>query len=270
MRAAIVGLLFLACTPKVVGDFIVMPNRAPVIGEPRQPHLDLKIATDDGVALRGWLFPVERPKGLVVLLHSKDTNRQHFLDRGLRMLELGYTVVAYDLRGHGESDRTSITYGVKEVGDLQRVLDAIHPEGPVFVIGESLGAAIALQAAAVDSRISAVVAAASFADLRTLLEEKTQFFFKDSSRAAAFSIAELKAGFDIDAVSPEKSAALITVPTLVVQGKDDTFIRFEHAQRIFDALPGKKELVQLNHVGHLDVLLNAQSWKEIERFLTGL
>lgn len=271
MRLALLCLTLVSCTPaKLAGDFIVTPIRLPVVGAPKQPHSELKVTTQDGLTLRGWVFPAEKPKGVVVLLHGKDTNRQHFLERGLRMLELGYTVVAYDQRGHGESDRTTITYGVKEVGDLQNVLDAVRPEGPVVVIGESLGAAVALQAAAVDSRISGVVAAASFSNLRRLLEEKTPFFFDEKARADTFSLAEVKAGFELDAVSPEKSAALITVPTLLVHGTSDTFISITHSQRIFEALPGKKELVRLDGVAHMDVLLHAEGWKQIERFVTAL
>jgi len=44
----------------------------------------------------------------------------------------------------------------------------VHPFGSVYVVGHSLGAAVALQAAAEESRIRAVVAAAPFSDLRTV------------------------------------------------------------------------------------------------------
>ena len=40
--------------------------------------------------------------------------------------------------------------------------------GPVVLVGASLGAAVALQTAAVDRRVSAVVAAETFSDLRTV------------------------------------------------------------------------------------------------------
>lgn len=260
-------LLLTACAPsKLAANFIVNPIRVPVVGAPAEPHEPLVVTTADGLKLHGWVFRAREPRGLVVLLHGKDINRQHYLAQALRLRALGFVVVAYDQRAHGQSEGTSITYGVHEVGDLQRVLDAV-PVGPVYVVGESLGAAVALQAAAVEPRIRGVVAAASFADLRTLLQEKTPFFFDTKTREDTLASAEATAGFDLDAVSPEKAAARITAPVMLVHGIDDTFIPMRHSLRIYDALRAPKELVRLEGVSHMDVLLHEQAWKEIERFL---
>jgi len=61
------------------------------------------------------------------------------------------------------------TYGWIERNDTQAIVDALdsseHPDH-LFAFGESMGAGIALQSAAIDSRIEAVVAEASFASLR--------------------------------------------------------------------------------------------------------
>lgn len=270
MRFWLLLFFLVGCAPsKLAANFIVNPIRVPVVGAPGEAHDELAVKTADGLTLRGWVFRAEAPRGLVVLLHGKDINRQHFLPQALHLRALGFTVVALDQRAHGQSEGTSITYGVLEVGDVQRVLDAV-PVQPVFVVGESFGAAVALQVAAVEPRIAGVVAAASFADLRTLLNEKTPFFFDEKTKAATLSTAEAQAGFDLDAVSPEKAAARITAPVLLVHGTNDTFIPIQHSLRIFAALTGPKELVRLDGVSHMDVLLHAEGWKEIERFLLAL
>lgn len=260
--------LLSACAPsKLAANFLVTPMRIPLVGEPSEPHQVITFTTEDGFVLEGWLFPGEgTPRGLVVLLHGKDINRQHFLGRALHLQRLGFTVLAYDQRGHGRSGGKFITYGVKEVGDLQRALDAVKLE-PVYLVGESLGAAVVLQAAAKEPRVKAVVAAASFADLRTLLNEKTPFFFSDATKAEAVAAAEAEAHFDIDDVSPVKAARNITVPALIIHGLDDTFIPIRHSVEIFDALAGPKQLVRLQGVSHMDVLLHDEAWTEIERFL---
>ena len=94
----------------------------------------------------------------------------------LRFSARGFDVVAYDSRAHGDSGGNVCTYGFYEKRDLQRVLDVLE-SGPVIVIGSSLGAAVALQAAAEDRRITAVVAAESFSDLRTVAPERAPWFF---------------------------------------------------------------------------------------------
>jgi pimeloyl-ACP methyl ester carboxylesterase len=93
-----------------------------------------------------------------------------------RFRKLGFDVVAYDSRANGESEGDACTYGFHEKEDLREVLNSIE-KGPVILLGSSLGAAGALQLAASDQRITAVVAAETFSDLRTVVTERAPFFF---------------------------------------------------------------------------------------------
>jgi pimeloyl-ACP methyl ester carboxylesterase len=74
-----------------------------------------------------------------------------------------------DARAHGASDGPMATYGWLERNDTRAVVDMLeaaeHPRH-LFALGESMGAGIALQSAAVEPRIEAVVAEAAFASLR--------------------------------------------------------------------------------------------------------
>jgi pimeloyl-ACP methyl ester carboxylesterase len=63
----------------------------------------------------------------------------------------GFDVVAFDSRAHGESDGDACTYGFYEKRDLVQLIDSL-PAGPVVLIGVSLGAAVALQTAAIEPR----------------------------------------------------------------------------------------------------------------------
>lgn len=64
--------------------------------------------------------------------------------------------------------------------DLREVLNSIE-KGPIILFGSSLGAAVALQLAASDQRITAVVAAETFSDLRKVVTERAPFFFTQDS-----------------------------------------------------------------------------------------
>ncbi len=58
----------------------------------------------------------------------------------------GATVILYDLRGHGLSERPRTGYRVNDsVADLVAVLDSLDVDGPVHVVGHSYGGAIALR-----------------------------------------------------------------------------------------------------------------------------
>ena len=62
------------------------------------------------------------------------------------------------------------TFGFHEVDDVKRGIDLLGATR-VVLIGESRGAAVALQTAARDSRVVGVVAGASFSDLSTIAAE---------------------------------------------------------------------------------------------------
>ena len=118
------------------------------------------------VELAGWKLPARPPdRGTIVYLHGVADNRASSLGAA-HLTDRGFDVVAYDSRAHGNSGGDVCTYGYYEARDLRRVLDVVD-RGPIIVIGSSLGAAVALQAAAQDERIRGVVAAESFSDLRT-------------------------------------------------------------------------------------------------------
>jgi 3-oxoadipate enol-lactonase len=79
----------------------------------------------------------------IVLCHGITATRRYVV-HGSRTLErAGHTVVAYDARGHGESDPAPVGegYGYPQlVGDLEAVIAAQADEGHLVLAGHSMGA----------------------------------------------------------------------------------------------------------------------------------
>ena len=221
------------------------------------------------VRLAGWNIPARSPRrGTVVYLHGVADNRGSALTAAQRFPDRGFDVVAYDSRAHGESGGDFCTYGFNEKRDLRRVLDQIE-SGPVVVIGSSLGAAVGLQAAAEDPRISAVVAAESFCDLKTVATERAPWFFTERAVRRSFALAERIGNFRVEEVSPVAAASRIHVPVFLIHGADDRETYPEHSRRIFDALGGPKRLLILEGAGH-NQSLQQSTWAEIENWLDGV
>lgn len=245
---------------------LTKPMRVPIIGSTSLPHREVSWKTADELTLRGWVFePEGAPRGLVVLVHGKDINRQHFSGEAARFTKRGYQVLAFDQRAHGASEGTRTTFGFHEVDDLKRGIDLLGATR-VVLIGESLGAAVALQTAARDSRVVGVVAGASFSDLSTIAAEHRPFFFNDATFAEATKLAESESGFHVADISPARDAANISAPVLLLHGTRDTFIDPAHSKRIL-ANVKNGSVVWLDGVGHIDVLVHAESWDRIERWL---
>lgn len=221
-----------------------------------------------GIVLRGWRCrPASPSKGTVVYLHGIADNRGSGANTIKRYLARGLEVVAYDSRAHGESDGSACTYGYFEKEDLIRVLDTLGYRRPVVLIGTSLGAAVAIQAASRDSRISAVVAAETFSDLRTVATERAPWVLTDGLIERAFRRAERDAHFEVDAVSPLKAARDVRAPVLLIHGREDVETRPAHSERVLSALAGPKRLILVDGAGHNQSLLRENVWAEIDAWI---
>ena len=168
------------------------------------------------------------------------------------------------------ADRKAIA--ARTVSSKSRICGAcsIRPASErAILIGHSLGAAVALQAAAIDRRVQAVVAASTFADLRSIATERAPFVFTPPLIEAAFARAEHDGQFIVDEASPLRAAAAITVPVLLVHGTADRNTRSAHSERVYAALGGPKELLLVRGAAHVDVF-RSEVWTKIERWIDAL
>src|SRR5438046_9790255 len=91
-----------------------------------------------GVALRGEEVGDGPP---IVLAHGLTATRRYVVHGSNALPRRGYRTIAYDARGHGESDpaRGEPGYGYPElVSDLAAVLDERAGDGPAVVAGHSM------------------------------------------------------------------------------------------------------------------------------------
>ena len=251
--------------PAIGAGGLLYPYRSPVLRSP-PPTCNDTTYRGNGVSLKGWHCPTTSTKrGTLVYLHGVADNRASAAGVVHRFQRRGFDVVAYDSRAHGVSDGDICTYGFFEKHDLSRVLDTIGHE-PIVLVGSSLGAAVALQAAAEDTRVKAVVAAEVFSDLRTIATERAPFFFTSGTIDEAIRLAELWGKFQVDAVSPQQAAAKLSIPVLLIHGAADVDTRPDHSRRVFDALSGQKRLIIVPAARH-NQSLRDDVWNEIERWI---
>ena len=215
---------------------------------------EFDVRAPDGILLHGWKVRAAHPNGSWVLLfHGVADNRVGVLEHALLLLRAGYGVTLSDIRAHGESEGPIATYGWLERKDTTAIVDRLiateHPTH-VFALGESMGAGIALQSAAADSRIEAVVAEAPFASLREAsydyaglqrypLLGKTLFA---PGAWVMLARGESLAGFPASGVSPERAVASRAFPVFLICDAEDRVLPCRHAKRIYATARGPKAL----------------------------
>ena len=255
-----------ACMPASWGaGALLHPSRRPLT-TPRPADAEEVVVRSGDLRLFGWRLSAAGPRrGTLVYLHGSADNRASGLSIAERFRRRGFDAVLFDSRAHGESEGDACTYGYHEKRDLARIVDTLG-KGPVVAFGVSLGGAVALQAAAEDRRISAVVAVAPFSDIRTVARERAPSVASQANIDAAFRLAEQQAHFVADDVSPARAAGQIRVPVLLVHGEDDHETPPAHSQRIFEGLTSDKRLVLVPGAGHLDALTPGV-WQIIEDWI---
>jgi pimeloyl-ACP methyl ester carboxylesterase len=99
-----------------------------------------RFATDGEPAIHGEATGEGTP---IVLCHGITATRQSVVHGSRRLERAGHTVIAYDARGHGESDPApaGVGYGYPELkGDLRTVIEGQAGGGRVVLAGHSMGA----------------------------------------------------------------------------------------------------------------------------------
>lgn len=113
-----------------------------------------------------------------------------------------------------------------------------------------MGAGIALQSAAVEPRIEAVVAEASFANLQEAAYDyaglrRYPWLGKTWLAPGTWTMlyrGELLAGFPAAEVSPEKAVAARAFPVLLICDAQDVALPCRHTKLIYDAAIGPKQM----------------------------
>jgi len=223
---------------------------------------EFEVRAADGVVLRGWKVRPPKANGdWVLLFHGVSDNRIGVLGHAEFLLRNGYSVLMMDARAHGVSDGSLATYGWLERHDTRAIAEALNQSESVhclFALGESMGAALALQSAAIEPRIDGVVAESSFSDLREVAYDYaglhlSPWLGKTLFRPAVWTAirqVEKEGGFQADEISPEKAVAQRGFPVLLICGELDRNIPARHSERIYTAARGVKQLWLVPGAGH--------------------
>lgn len=241
------------------------------------------VRAPDGVLLRGWrVTPPNANGSWVLLFHGVADNRVGVIGQAELLLRAGYGVVMMDARAHGASEGSMATYGWLERHDTRAVIDAlVHdaeqrclsirdrgtgnpcpPPRHIFALGESMGAGIALESAASDPRIEAVVGEASFANLREAAYDyaglrKYPWLGKTLLSPFAWTLmyrGERLTGIPLAEVSPVKAVASRAFPVLLICDEKDVALPCRHSQMIYDAARGPKQLWVVPNAYHTGAL----------------
>jgi uncharacterized protein len=234
--------------PQLVAHAFTHPPRRPRFQTPRTllglPYTKFRVQTSDDIALSGWvILPQQPPKGLVVLSHGYTSCRETMLPNAQFLVEAGYATVLYDFRAHGWSGESLVTFGYHEANDLTAVLNWVTTHEtlaplPLFLLGESMGAAVSLFVAAQNPTVRAVIADSSYARFDNVLLSRFAMFVGPSVAKRITPPIEASGramlGIPLREIAPLLAIENIAPrPLFIIHGKKDQLIPMGNALKLY-------------------------------------
>jgi uncharacterized protein len=235
-----------------------LPDETPATYE--LPYEDVTVTTADGLELAGWFVP-SRNGAVIIMQHGYKSTRRELLNEAAMMYRHGYGMLLTSIRAHDYSEGELITFGMNEVNDMEAwyqyllTREDVDPDR-IGILGNSYGGMLAIQFAAQNENIKAVVANCAFSSLDDTVSTSVTYFTDLPAFPFAPLIvfwAERETGFKTEDVDATKWIAQISPrPVFLMQGGADVVISADSGQRLYDAAGEPRELwydPALGHVG---------------------
>jgi pimeloyl-ACP methyl ester carboxylesterase len=246
----VVTTAYTALSIYIATQLVYVPQM-PLYATPASLGLQFKYVTFpsriDQVQLKGWYIPGVLPNGkltsqrTIILVHGLRANRA---DKSVGLLNLsadlarhGFAVLAFDMRGMGESPPAPLSLGYFEQRDVLGAVDFLRSGSMPYPAlgrpriiggyGVSMGAATLLMASAQEPAIRAVVSDCAYADIIPILEREVPQRGHVPGLFTPGALFALNAlyGMNFYAVRPVDIVASIAPrPIFFIHGTGDTFV----------------------------------------------
>ena len=272
------------CIASFYADAVLYPPRQPIVKTPLDYGMDydsIEFKSPDNINLKGWLIKGKLNKTVIIShpmsftkygFSAKDQNvfmslydkDVEFIRTAKALNNAGYSVLMFDFRNHGESDKgnNGITgVGLNEYPDMVGAVNYIRgrediKSDPIGFMSFCMGAnssIIAMSKARdelINKNIKCMIAVQPIST-----EVFVRAFGKDKGvdpnlLKETEKICIERGGYAFSAMSPLLYAKDIFVPTLYVQAKSDPWTELDYVMDTYKATPEPKELLLLEGKMH--------------------
>jgi alpha-beta hydrolase superfamily lysophospholipase len=194
----------------------------------------------DGQKINGWWLPAANAKAPALLyLHGARWNLTGSVTRIERWRQLGFSVLAVDYRGFGKSSDVAPTeeYAYEDAEAAWRALGKLAPGKPKYIVGHSLGGAIAAELARRHPDAAGLVLEATFTSVGDMIDQSPWGFLPVG----------LILTQKFDTLSRMRE---VHVPVIITHGTRDSVVPFHMGERLFAAANEPKRFVRVEGAGH--------------------
>ncbi len=199
----------------------------------------IQVGTEGG-KLHAWYSPAANPDAPTLLyLHGARWNLSGSVTRIPRWNRMGFSVLAIDYRGFGESTARSPTEqsANEDAEAAWAYLNKLSPGRRHFIYGHSLGGAMATKLAIDHPDASGLILEATFTNIPELIRE--------------YPLGFLPVGFLVrQRFDNLERIEAVKIPVLFAHGTRDSTVPFKMSEKLFDAAKAPKRFFRAEGGSH--------------------
>ncbi len=256
---------------KFIANSVAKPGHSPVFSNPKEfgfEYEDVTFKASDGVNLSGWLVKGKKEKVIIFTHFGMQSSRSGYTPKGKGMtkpykkeinylntmkhlIKEGYTVLMYDLRNHGNSEKGTIEWiagGVEEYKDVFAAVKFIsthndYKDSNIGLLSYCMGANSTTYAYGIENGLQ------DYKNIKALIANQP-IVISDFIKGYGFSEKKIRGANEINLerggvdfyVSCLSNVKNITVPTLVVQAEGDPWANLDWVKEYYNELQVEKEM----------------------------
>ncbi len=205
---------------------------------------EIFIPVEKGISVHGQFYSTDKKNPVIIFFHGNGEIVSDYADLGPIYNSIGLNFLPVDYRGYGKSSGTPTVTNMMQ--DCLTVFDFIvnwlkknNYEGPVVVMGRSLGSASALELAKKRSNeIDALIIESGFAQTLPLLKIL-------GIHSEPLGLTEENCFRNIDKIGK------FSKPTLIIHAQYDHIIPFQNGVDLYDKSPAEnKTILEIKKADH--------------------
>ena len=231
------------CTREWQTEFFKSQGRPSYDYLSREPF---ELTLRDGYLIHGDIS-LNDPHKFMILCHGHGSTREGTLKYADIYYKLGYSIVLYDHRGHGDNTRVPCLMGFNESQDLVEVIHYVKNRFGNDVIiglhGTSLGGATVLMSTKYQQEVKFIIADCPYASVKQFAGD-----FIKKRKSPTFPLLQVlgmrfKAQAHVSYKDMDVASSIVNneIPTLFLHGAKDLLIPPYHSDILFKNNKGTKE-----------------------------
>ena len=241
----LIGAFFYLFYPKIENYFVFFPETSfdQTPNELNLHHKEVYFPTEDGKKLHGWFFPLKKEFPVILFCHGNAGNISHRLENIRLLLDRKLQVFIFDYRGYGRSSGRPSEKGLYLDGlaAYDYLTKTEHTQSTnIILFGRSLGATVALEIS-IKRRVKSIILESAFTSTKEMARTIALFYL--------FSF------FVPPHYNNLKKIGRVTIPKLIIHGREDEIVPFSMGEKLFEAAEALKYFFPVKDAGHNDTFI---------------